>query len=221
MNSDPLQKPVPAESPEVRPLPLIRRITSRIAALYHKHEKYSGIGIFCLGFLWDSLTLTRVDNLLDNLFLLCYLILIGVMITFTLRRQCGAVPANWIQKLEPHFPWAMQFCFGGLFSSYVVFYFKSFSWSRTQFFFLLLVFLLIANEFLQNRLQNRELLALLYSFCLLSFLAFFLPVVLAAVNERIFLLAEVLSLLLTLFVFYMGLCVQRAGWHRSPPGSAR
>ncbi len=188
---------------------VVRRIASSISALYCRHEKHSGIAIFCLGFLWDSLTLTRVDNLFDNLFLLFYLIIIGIMITFTLRRQCGAIPVNWIQKLEPHFPWAMQFCFGGLFSSYVVFYFKSSSWSRTQFFFLILVFLFIVNEFLQDRLQNRVLLALLYSFCLLSFLAFFLPVILATVNERIFQLAELLSFFITLFVFFMGMCAQR------------
>ncbi|MBN1567323.1 MAG: DUF2914 domain-containing protein [Acidobacteria bacterium] len=201
--------PLPIESPEAEPISRVRRITSRISALYYRNEKYSGIAIFCLGFLWDSLTLTRVDNLFDNLFLLFYLIIIGIMIIFTLRRQCGAVPPKWIQKIEPHFSWAMQFCFGGLFSSYVVFYFKSSSWSRTQFFFMILVFLLIANEFLQNRLQNRVLLALLYSFCLLSFLAFFLPVVMAAVNERIFQLAELMSFLFTIFVFFMGLCVQR------------
>jgi hypothetical protein len=143
------------------------------------------------------------------------------MITFTLRRKCGAIPANWIEKLEPHFPWAMQFCFGGLFSSYVVFYFKSASWTRTQVFFLVLVFLLIANEFLQNSLRKPKLLAILYSFCLFSFLAFFLPVVLATVDERIFLLAGLLSLVISLFVFFMGLSVPHDGWkHRMAPIAA-
>jgi hypothetical protein len=182
----------------------ISTATSKIAEFYQRHEKYAAISLFALGFLWDSLTLTRVDNPIDNLILLGYLILIAVMIIFTLRRQCGSIPAKWLQKIEPHFPWAMQFCFGGLFSSYVVFYFKSSSFTRTQFFFLILVFLRVANEFLHYRLQNPTLLAILYCFCFFSFLAFFLPVVLAAVNEWIFLLAGLISLIISFFVFFLG-----------------
>jgi hypothetical protein len=215
MDADSLSKPLQPESRESSGLLLlIRRLKSGISALQHRYEKYSGIAVFCLGFFWDSLTLTRVDNLIDNIFLLFYLIILGVMITFTLRRKCGAIPANWIEKLEPHFPWAMQFCFGGLFSSYVVFYFKSASWTRTQVFFLVLVFLLIANEFLRNSLQKPGLLAGLYTFCLFSFFAFFLPVVFAAVNEWIFLLAGLLSLVISLLVFSVGLQVHRDGGTR-------
>ena len=158
--------------------------------------------------------MTRVDNPIDNIILLFYLILIGTLIVFTLRRQCGIAPPGWLLKKEPYFPWAMQFCFGGLFSSYVVFYFKSASFTRTQFFFLILVFLLFANELLQHRLQNHVLLAVLYSFCFLSFLAFFLPVILAAVNEWIFLLAGLISLLASLFVFFLRISLHPDGWKR-------
>jgi hypothetical protein len=184
------------------------------AALYKRYENYAAVAVFALGFIWDSLTLRRVDSLLDNLILLAYLIAIGFMIVFTLRRQCGLVPAAWIAKLEPYFPWATQFCFGGLFSSYVIFYFKSASFTRTQFFFLILVFFLIANEFLQHRLQNPILLAVLYCFCFLSFLAFFLPVILARVSAGIFVLAGAISLVVSLAVFSIGLGIHRKGGMR-------
>ncbi len=205
----------PSAAPPESALPApIRAAKLKISSLYKRHEKYSGIAIFCLGFLWDSLTLTRVDNLLDNFILLFYLVVIGAMIALLLRKQNGAISPGWLQKIESHFPWVMQFCFGGLFSSYVVFYFKSASWSRTQFFFLVLVFLLVANEFLHDRLQNPVLLALLYTFCLFSFLAFFLPVILAAVNARIFLLAGLLSLLISLIIFAIGLRAPHEGWKK-------
>jgi hypothetical protein len=178
---------------------------SRIEKLYARHEKYAAIALFVLGFIWDSLTLRRVDSLLDNIILLGYLVLIGILIIFTLRRQRGRVPAPWVQRLEVHFPWAIQFCFGGLFSSYVVFYSKSASFTQTQFFFLVLVILLIANEFLQHRLQNPALLAVFYCFCFLSFLAFFLPVILARVGAGVFMLASGISLVVSLLVFAAGL----------------
>lgn len=190
------------------------RTRAKLQGLYEKYEKYVAIAIFLIGFIWDSLTLTRVDNPVDNVILLFYLILIGTLIVFTLRRQSGAAPPRWLLKIEPYFPWIMQFCFGGLFSSYVVFYFKSSSFSRTQFFFLILVFLLIANEFLQHRLQNEVLLSVLYTFCLLSFLAFFLPVLLAVIDERVFLLACLIGLAASLLVFATGFILHPDGWKR-------
>jgi hypothetical protein len=185
---------------------------SRLTALYHKNEKYAGIAIFGIGFIWDSFTMTRVDNMIDNVILLFYFLIIGAMIVLALRKQAGRPPAGLIKKLEPHFLWAMQFCFGGLFSSYVIFYFKSASWTRTQFFFLILVFLWVGNEFLHERLQNTKLLAVLYTFCLLSFLAFFLPVILARVDTWIFLLAGLLSTSISFLVFSLGLSPRAGNW---------
>jgi len=187
---------------------------SRIRDLYRRYEKYTGIAIFGVGFIWDSFTMTRVDSVIDNVILLFYFVIIGAMIFLTLRRQCGKAPAAWIQKLEPRFLWAMQFCFGGLFSSYVIFYFKSASFTRTQFFFLILVLLWVGNEFLEQRLKNPALLAVLYCFCLFTFLAFFLPVIAAKVNARIFLLAGLISLAVSLSLFSIALLADRAEWRR-------
>jgi hypothetical protein len=189
-------------------------LKSRFGEFYRRHEKYSGLFIFGAGFAWDSLTMTRVDNIIDNIILLFYLAIIAAMIVVTLRLHCGKPPTGWIQKLEPRFLWAMQFCFGGLFSSYVIFYFKSSSFTRTQFFFLILVLLWIGNEFLEERLKNQALLAVLYCFCLFSFFAFFLPVVLARVNARIFLLAGFLSLCISIAIFSVGYLPDRVEWRR-------
>ena len=214
METDPISNPASVTALESGRSSPSRRVKSKILDFHHRYEKYTEITIFGVGFVWDSFTMTRVDSLIDNIILLFYLVIIAAMIVLTLRKQCGiSLPAR-IQKYESHFLYAMQFCFGGLFSSYVIFYFKSASWSRTQFFFLFLVFLWIANEFLHHRLRNPDLLAILYSFCLLSFLAFFLPVVLSEVNMWIFLLAGFLSVLISLSVFYLGLRVPRDGWKR-------
>ncbi|NLT33492.1 MAG: DUF2914 domain-containing protein [Acidobacteria bacterium] len=190
-------------------LPSPRKAARPLAALVRRYEKYSGPVLFGAGFLWDSLTLTRIDNLLDNALLLTYLAVAGGLIILTLRSQEGAPLPGPVRRVRPYFPWVLQFLFGGLFSSYVIFYFKSASFTRTQLFFLILVALLVGNEFLHDRLEDRRLLAVLYSFCLLSFFAFFLPVVLAKVNGAIFALAGVVSLGASLLVFSLGLA--RAG----------
>jgi hypothetical protein len=185
---------------------------SRIKSFYRKYDKYTGILIFGVGFIWDSFTMTRVDSVIDNIILLFYQLIIGTMIFLTVRRECGRAPAPWIRKIEPRFLWAMQFCFGGLFSSYVIFYFKSASFTRTQFFFLILVLLWIGNEFLERRLGNPTLLAVLYCFCLFSFLAFFLPVILTRVNVWIFLLAGLISLVVSIALFWTALLADPVHW---------
>ena len=179
-----------------------------------KYEKYTELAIFGVGFIWDSFTMVRVDNPIDNIILLFYLAVIGSMIVVTLKRQNGAVLPQWIEKNESRLLWAMQFCFGGLFSSYVIFYFKSASWTRTQFFFLILIVLWIGNEFLRNRMRNAKLLSVLYCFCLFSFLAFFLPVILAKVTDGIFVLAGFISLFVSLSVFSIGMKAERQLWLR-------
>jgi hypothetical protein len=206
--------PEPVSSLQPGESSFIGRIKEKIVGFKHKNEKYSEIAIFGVGFVWDSLTMTRVDNPIDNVILLFYLVIIAAMIIITLRKQCGIAPPEWIEKHQSHFLYAMQFCFGGLFSSDVIFYFKSASLTRTIFFFLILVSLWIANEFLQQRLQNPDLLASLYSLCLFAFLSFFLPVMLEKVNVWIFLLAGFLSLVISLFIFYIGYSVRPDGWKR-------
>jgi hypothetical protein len=190
----------------------------RAGSIYQKYEKFLPVAVFAIGFLWDSITMTRVDSLIDNIILLFYLASLGVMIYQTVKRQCGMATSRWMQRLQPHFLWAMQFCYGGMFSSFVVFYFKSVSWTGTQFFFLILVALLIGNEFLHHRLGNPVLLAILYSFCLISYLAFFLPVILARIGPEVFLLAGCLSLVISFLVFAAAYWPERDLWaHRMKP----
>ncbi len=175
-----------------------------LARLYARYEKFVPVIVFAVGFLWDTLTMTRVDNVIDHAILLFYLTALGVMICFTLRRQSGCDRPRPVRRLEPYFLWAINFAQGGLFSSFVIFYFKSVSLTRTFFFFILLLVLLIGNEFLHHRLENPRLLAVLYSFCLFSYLSIFLPTLLARIDHWVFLLAGAISLVLSTSIFVLG-----------------
>jgi hypothetical protein len=185
-----------------------------LGKLYLKCERYVPVIVFAVGFIWDSITMTRVDSVIDNMILLGYLTALAFMIFFTVRKQIGQARPKWICRLENYFPWAMQFAFGGLFSSYVIFYFKSVSWTSTQFFFIVLVVLLLGNEFLHDRLLNAKLLAVLYSFCLLSFLSFFLPVVFKRVGTEMFLLAGAFSLVVSTMIFAISYSVWEGNWRK-------
>ncbi len=184
------------------------------ARSYAKIEKYVPVLVFALGFLWDTFTMTRVDNIVDHVILLLYLTSLGIMICYTLRRQTGGERPAFIRRLEPYFLWAIQFAQGGLLSSFVIFYFKSVSLTRTLFFFVILLVLFVGNEFLHHRLENPSLLAVLYSFCLLSYLSIFLPTVLARIDHWVFLLAGLISVAVSTSIFTLG-------YAHPHPGSAK
>jgi hypothetical protein len=206
-----MQEDIPPKSSEVPGWVLRIPIVGK---LYVKYERYVPVIVFVVGFAWDSLTMTRVDSLTDNLILAGYLTAAGVMIFYTVRKHMEHARPKWVCRLEAYFPWAMQFAFGGLFSGYVIFYFKSVSWTKTQFFFIVLVILLVGNEFLQDRLLNTRLLAVLYSFALLSFLSFSLPVILKRVGTEIFLVAGVISLGVSCMVFILAYGRKFGRWNK-------
>jgi hypothetical protein len=168
---------------------------------------------FFFGVVYDNLTLTRIDRLQDNLVLLLYLLILGWLIVLSAQADLEAAPASaqapdsqpmsWLAKVQPYYPKAIQFLLGGLFSAYAIFYSRSVSLTTTAIFCLVLVGLLVGNEFLHDRLSNVRLLVGLYSLACLSFFTFFLPVLTRLMNTAVFLLGAALSLGLTLGLVWL------------------
>jgi hypothetical protein len=101
---------------------------------------------------------------------------------------------RWVIKSRPYYPMASQFLLGSLFSAYTIFYSRSATFSGTAVFFALLILLLIANEFLRDRLSNLRLLISLYAVVCFAFFTFFLPVITGYMNAAIFVAGAMLSI---------------------------
>ncbi|HZC68643.1 MAG TPA: DUF2914 domain-containing protein [Nitrospirales bacterium] len=174
------------------------------------------VAFFLAGVTFDSITLTRIDRLRDNLILLLYLSLLSGLIVLTTRADLGRTTTDatvdsgnvkslvniesLIARAQPHYPHAVQFLLGGLFSAYTVFYSQSASLTTTAVFFALLVVLLVMNEFLRDRLTNVRLLVSLYALVVFSFFTFFLPVLTGFMNTWVFLIGAGLSAAVTIKV---------------------
>jgi hypothetical protein len=137
---------------------------NRIKTFYSRYQKYTPLAAFAAGFLYDSLTLTRIDRLLDNLVLLGYTVGAGVLIVVIGRNEEGRLRSPWLTRHLNLVVTVTHFFFGGLLSSYVVFYFKSAGVGKSFIFVVLLVGLLLANEFFAHRVRNLKLLCALYFF---------------------------------------------------------
>ncbi|MBX3318508.1 MAG: DUF2914 domain-containing protein [Nitrospira sp.] len=166
---------------------------------------------FLCGVSYDTVTLSRIDRLLDNLVLLLYLILLGGLIVLTGRMGNDSPPereallsgskfTRWVWESRPYYPMASQFLLGGLFSAYAIFYSQSATFTTTAIFFALLIALLVANEFLRDRLSNLRILVSLYAVVSFAFFTFFVPVITGFMNAIIFLLGALLSLGVTLYL---------------------
>lgn len=166
-------------------------------SFYERYEKYVPLIAFIIGFLYDSLTLTRIDLLLDNLILLGYTMGAGMLIAVLGMAERGRLRQPWLVKRLDWVATITHFFLGGLLSSYVVFYFKSAAVGKTFIFVGLLVALMLANEFFSHRLRNLKLLCAIYFFCAFAFLTFFLPVMTHKMSAAMFISSGLLSFLLT------------------------
>ena len=171
-------------------------------AFVQKHQRFIPVLAFFAGFTWDSLTITRIDAVSDNLIIALYLILLGLLIILTLLSEHERLTQAILVKYSHWYPTGIQFFLGGLFSAYVVFYFKSTSFTKTALFLALLILLLVANEFLKNKLTNTYLLFSLYFMAAFSFFIFFIPVITGYMNMFTFTAGSLAGLLLPVLILY-------------------
>jgi hypothetical protein len=95
----------------------------------------------------------------------------------------------------------LQFLFGGLLSTFLVFYFRSGSLRASWPFFLLLAGAFLANEKLKHRLARLDFQLSFFFLSLFSFAIFIVPVLVHAIGRLVFLLSGGISLgLLWLFL---------------------
>ncbi len=183
----------------------INDTTTRLRAVYKQNERYFPLISFIAGFLWDSMTLDRIDRLSDNLILLGYIILAGLLIMLTNLLEEKKITTPVILKYRHLLPNALQFFFGGLFSSYVVYYFKSAALTKNWLFLVFLFLLLVSNEFIRDRIKAFYMQIIFYYLALFSFFIFFLPVIFKTISAWLFIGSGLMSSGLTLgMVFFLG-----------------
>lgn len=181
---------------------------------YKRNEKYAPILFFIGGFIFDSLTLGRIDRLYDITVLCLYMLMATFCLYLYNKPETGRWRSRFAFAYRDYLPLAIQFFFGGLSSAYVIYFSRSVSLSKTASFFVILVLLFFANELLRNRISNRYMQFGMYSFISFTFFAFMIPVFMRKMSETIFLISGMLSLACTLLLL---LLIFRAGTETGRP----
>ncbi len=150
------------------------------------------------GFLFDALTLKRLDTLWENIWILAHLLLVAIFIVLIHVQE--STEGDETNPSKKHFWYVnlLQFFFGGILSTYLVFYFRSTDILTTWPFILLLVVAFWANESLKRHYVRFSFQISLFFLSIYSFAIFLVPIILHKMGVGIFLLSGILSLV---FIF--------------------
>ncbi len=148
------------------------------------------------GFVFNALTLKRVDLFLENFWVIAHLLVVAVCIVWINRLENENEEEKNPSKVNFWLVNVLQFFFGGLLSTYLVFYFRSGDLSSSWPFILILVLAFWANESLKSRYARMSFQISLFYLSLFAFTIFFVPVILKDTGSLIFLLSGAVSLTL-------------------------
>lgn len=170
-----------------------------------RHErKLSSLALFS-GFILDSLTLRRIDNLYENAVFISYFLIVGFSIVAINYIEAGEYESEWVGRMHPFLLLLAQFAFGGLFSGFSIFYFRSGSLISSWPFIIILIALLIGNERLRKKYERLTFQASFLFLALFFFAIFSVPVVLGRMGPSIFILSGAVALILVAsFVYFLG-----------------
>lgn len=194
-----------------------------LRSIYGRFER--PISSFSLvgGFVFDALTLRRVDIFWDNFWVVAHLAIVTICAVWV-NLLDNTADANGIQpEADPyrlHF-WlvnAMQFFFGGLLSVFLVFYFRSGTIATSWPFLLILAVAFIANESLKRRYARVSFQIALLFLSFYAFAIYFMPMILHKISTRVFAISGAVSVVAIIFILLIlaasshNLFAGRSGW---------
>lgn len=160
-----------------------------------KYERHISSGALIGGFIIDSLTLRRIDFFLENLIIISYLVIAGLSIALLNIYEGGRLRNKVFEWIRSLLPFVIQFAFGGLFSAFLIFYFRSSTIAAGWPFVLILAGLLVGNELFKKYYQRTAFHMSVYYFLLFLFFIFYIPILLGQMGKLIFLLSGAASLI--------------------------
>lgn len=169
-----------------------------------KYQQYLPALFFVGGFLFDILTLSRIDDRITIIQQAIYLFIIGAILVLRTFEHAGNFhPQKLGKKVWHYHSEVLHFLFGTLLSQYTFFYFLSSSFFTSFVFMILLLGLMLVNEMPQFRNQGPALKFALFTLILISYFSFMVPMVLGFIGLFPIVIAVVISWLVIGVISYI------------------
>jgi hypothetical protein len=177
---------------------------------YGKFERPISSLSLIAGFVFDAVTLHRVDTPWENFWIVAHLLIVGIFIILIHMKERGVGDEHNPSKAHFWFVNILQFFFGGILSTYLVFYFRSADILVTWPFIALLAGAFIANESLKKHYIRLSFQISLFFLSIYSFSIFLVPIVLHRIGPWIFILSGIVSIIfITIFLLLLFRFVKR------------
>lgn len=166
----------------------------RIRLYAARNEARLSAAFFIAGFLFDIVTLGRIDSWLTIGQQAAYLVVVTLVLMHMLRTQAqpAADPSSPSRMKRWYYEYrnpAIHFLLGALLSAYTLFYFKSSSLLVSFGFLAVLLALLVANELPRFKALGLPFKFALLALCWLSFFAYVVPTLIGQTGLLVFLLS--------------------------------
>lgn len=155
---------------------------------------------FIFGFLNDFILLNKVDDLFDNIILFTYATLATISFLFLYVGVAEKGPRFLVSRLKKYAPLVMQYAFGGLLSGMLIFYGRSGDLWQSAPFILLIIFVILGNEFIAKRSDRMLFQLALYFIGIFSYIVLIVPVLIGYMGDVVFILSGLLALMMVTFV---------------------
>lgn len=162
---------------------------------FEKYDRHISSAGLLIGFIIDNLTLQRIDRVFDNTILLAYIFLSGFGLFVINMYEGGRLTHPFFVSLRKYVPLVIQYALGGLFSGFFIFYSRSATLGSSWLFILLLLLLLLGNEFLKKQYARLTFQISVYFVAVFSYLIFIVPILFNRLGAFMFILSGVFSLM--------------------------
>jgi hypothetical protein len=157
---------------------------SKVLDFYERHEVLVSMSVFVAGFLFDLLTLGRIDDIFNLIQQAVYLVILGTLLILEIRITYSKLELSLKGKqFWQYHNLIVHFLFGSLLSVYTIFYYTSASALTSLLFIGLLAGLMLANEIEQFQKIGVPVRVTLYAICVLSYFSFFYPILMGHIGQ--------------------------------------
>ncbi len=163
--------------------------------LHHIEHHWLTIS-FVFGFIFDNFTMVSVESVLDHIILTAHLTIIMSALLILYAGVAGKIREKYQYYAIEWSPIALQFSFGGLLGGMFIFYGRSGAWSASWPFLLVIVVVMLSNEFITRRAQRLLINLSMLFVGLFTYLVLLVPVVAGKMGPWMFLLSGGISLLI-------------------------
>lgn len=174
----------------------------KLKNLYIKYERAISAIALVSGFLFNAIFLKRVDLFWENFWVAIHILMCACAMILINYEKKNRLLSN--EKFRVICIYVLQFTFGGLLSTFIVFYFRSAVLAVAWPFLLVLIIAFIVNESYKHKYSRMDFQILFLFLSIYLYFSFLIPIIFHAIGHSLFILAGLLSTaLILLFIFFV------------------